>query len=102
MDVAELQTRKATCHEPASVMIKCNRSHRKKTAYGLVYRSVVVPHDVDAAVTLSKTSVWPSTTDEVVTQLHSMGLFAIGMDVVELHNTVYACSLCLNSRILPG
>ena len=43
-------------------MVKCNRRHREKTAYGLVYRSVVVPHDVDAAVAMSKTSVWPSTT----------------------------------------
>ena len=46
-----------------------------------------------------KTSVWPLTTEEVKTQLHSMDLFAIATVVVVLHDTVYACTLCLSSRM---
>ena len=81
------------------MIIKFDPRHGKYMACGLVDCSAVVPKDVGFAVATIKTSAWPLTTEEVKTQLHSVDLFAIAAVVVELHDTVYACTLCLSSRM---
>ena len=73
VDVAVFQTSFVSCQrshflrcsyfEPASMLVRCDPRHRKSMAYGLIYRGVVVPKVVDAAVAAIKTSVWPSTTE---------------------------------------
>ena len=70
--------------EPTSTVVKRDPCRGEYMAHGLVDPSIVVPKEVDSVVATINTSVWPLTTEEVKTQLHSMDLFAIATAVVEL------------------
>ena len=70
--------------EPTSTVVKRDPCRGEYTAHGLVDPSIVVAKEVDSVVATINTSVWPLTTEEVKTQLHSMDLSAIATVVVEL------------------